>query len=245
MTQSGDIRFSVPLYTVAEAARYVRVPASTYATWARGYDRSLPGRGGGQRHVHGAPVITAFTAPKRGWPTIPFVGLAESLVLSAFRMAGVSMQHIRLAIPVLAEQVGVEHALASQRLYTDGAVILFDYATHGSVDQDAAEELSGLTRIVDGQRVFAQVVRDYLHRVAYEEDGWAGEIGLPYGSGNVLRVRPDRGGGKPLFVSGGAPLDAMLARWRAGDGIAELAADFEVPPHDLEDALRGAVAAAA
>src|ERR1700730_12952731 len=33
-----DIRFEVPLYTVAEAARALAVPTSTFSTWARGYD---------------------------------------------------------------------------------------------------------------------------------------------------------------------------------------------------------------
>ena len=37
-------RFSSPLYTVAEAARYLDVPASTLATWAKGYRRAGKGR---------------------------------------------------------------------------------------------------------------------------------------------------------------------------------------------------------
>jgi hypothetical protein len=38
------IRFNWPLYTLAEAARYVRVPQSTYNAWARGYVRRFPDR---------------------------------------------------------------------------------------------------------------------------------------------------------------------------------------------------------
>jgi transposase-like protein len=47
-------RFSAPLYTVAEAARYLDVPASTLATWAKGYRR----RSAGRAHITGAPVLT-------------------------------------------------------------------------------------------------------------------------------------------------------------------------------------------
>jgi hypothetical protein len=36
------------------------------------------------------------------------------------------MQRIRPAIDVLSQEVGLEHALASRRLYTDGAEVLFD-----------------------------------------------------------------------------------------------------------------------
>lgn len=240
----SDLRFDVPLYTVAEAARYVRVPASTYGTWAKGYERDLPDRRGGRRHVSGQPVITALPA-QPGHLAIPFIGLAESMVLAAFRRTGVPLQHIRRALPLLAEEVGVEHALASKRLYTDGAVILFDFAHVGSLEAQVAEELSGLTRVVDGQRVFAEVVRDYLRRITYADDGWAAQLVLPYGDRDLLRVRPDRAAGHPLFVRGGAPLDAVLSRWRAGDRMAALAADYEVPADDLEDAIRVAVGAAA
>ena len=45
-------RFDTPLYTVAEAARYLDVPPSTLATWAHGYVRRPPGRA----EVHGPPT---------------------------------------------------------------------------------------------------------------------------------------------------------------------------------------------
>jgi len=189
-------------------------------------------------------VITALRAP-RGQPVIPFVGLAESMVLAAFRRTGVSLQHVRRAIPLLEEKVGVEHALASRRLYTDGAAILFDFAHKGPFDSQAAEALSGLTRVVDGQRVFAETVRDYLRRITYADDGWAARLVLPYGDRDLLQVRADKAAGRPLFVRGGAPLDAVVSRWRAGDRLAVLAADFEVPLDDLEDALQVAVGAPA
>lgn len=237
MTDNGDIRFTVPLYTVAEAARYVRVPESAYGTWAKGYDRVLDG---GRRHVHGEPVITALPAG-RGRLTIPFIGLAESMVLAAFRKAGVSLQHIRQTIPALKQQVGLDHALASERLYTDGAAILYDFARRTPLAEDAAEELAGLTRVVDGRRVFAEVVRDYLRRITYADDGWAAQLVLPSGDRELLRIRPDQAGGRPLFVRGRARLEDAVSRWRAGDRIAEIAADFEVPAEDLEDALRVAV----
>lgn len=245
MSQPDDVRFAVPLYTLSEAARYVRVPLTTYTSWARGYDRRLPDRRGGTRRVHGDPVITAVEAGVRGRPVVPFVGLAESMVLAAFRKAGVSLQHIRQTIPALERQVGVAHALASQRLYTDGAVILYDFAHAGDLDEEAAQELTGLTRVVDGQRVFAEVVRDYLRRITYGPDGYATQLVLPYGQRDILTVTPERGAGRPLFIRGGAPLEQVVSRWRAGDRLSDLAADFEVPVEDLEDALRVAVGNAA
>ncbi len=91
-----DVRFDVPLYTIAQASSYVRVPPTTFRSWAKGYEvNAEPGR-----RVTGKPVITALTT-QPGKPTIPFIALAEGMVLAAFRAAGVSLQHIRQVHPRL------------------------------------------------------------------------------------------------------------------------------------------------
>lgn len=118
-------RFSTPLYTVSEAARSLGVPTSTFATWVYGYVRRPPGR----PEVGGAPVVTTVDAEGRG-AIIPFIGLAEGLVLAAFRQAGVPLQRIRPAIAQLPQEPGLRHALASKSLDTDGAEVLYDYAEH-------------------------------------------------------------------------------------------------------------------
>ena len=86
MKAVSDSRFTVPLYTVAEAARFLGVPASTMGTWAKGYVR----RPAGRAPVEGAPIVTSLAAGPR-FPTVPFVGLAEGMVVAAFRRAGVSL----------------------------------------------------------------------------------------------------------------------------------------------------------
>ena len=67
LTQKNDFRFSVPLYTVGEAARIVDVPSSTLASWARGYVRHYPDR----PDVIGRPVITCFPQRTRQEPLTP------------------------------------------------------------------------------------------------------------------------------------------------------------------------------
>src|SRR5581483_6017008 len=114
-------RFDIPLYTVAEAARFLGVPPSSFGNWARGYRVTFRSRS----PVEGRPIVTSFAAPRR-YPSIPFVGLAEGFVILAFRKAGVSLQHIRKAVAVLEQEIGLEHALASRRLFTDGASVLYD-----------------------------------------------------------------------------------------------------------------------
>lgn len=111
-----DTRFKTPIYTVAEGGRHLGVPESTFRAWATGYVRQdLAGRQRG-----GDPFITTVPG-ERGRPTIPFVGLVEGTVAAAFRRAGVSLQHLKHALAVLEQQIGIKYALASRFLYTDGA----------------------------------------------------------------------------------------------------------------------------
>lgn len=233
LSTTDALRFETPLYTVTDAARIVDVPASTLATWAKGYTRSFPGR----RDVVGAPVISYVEPHHLREPTIPFVGLAEALVLAAVRRSGVPMQRIRPAIAQLQEEIGVEHALASRKLYTDGAELMFDFAEQhrGSAAGESAREL---VVVRNGQRVFADVISEYLQRIQYTEDGYPELIRVPaYAEAQVI-VDPHRSFGSPVFERGGARVEDVLERFWAGDSIDELADEFGVPVDQLEDVLR-------
>jgi uncharacterized protein (DUF433 family) len=225
-----DIRFTAPLYTLTEAARYLGVRPETFATWAEGYERRFPER----PVVKKGPIVTAFPG-RRGSPRVPFVGLSEAMVLAAFRRCGLPMQRIRPAVRILEEQIGLEHALASQKLYSDGAEILYDFAER--YDED---DIASLVVIRSGQRVFRQVVDNYLQRITYDDGGWARRLILPITERPIVSIDPWRGDGQPLFLHGGAPLDNVLARVRAGEPPEAVAADFEVPAEDVQEALRAA-----
>ena len=227
------LRFEVPLYTLAEAARALDVPSTTFATWARGDERPGPGR----TAMNGAAIVTTV-AGDPGRPAIPFVGLAEGMVLAAVRRAGVPMQRVRPALAVLARELGVEHALASQRLYTDGAELLFDFST--TLDDRAAVAARELVVVRSGQRVFHDVIDQYLKRIEYAGDGYPRLIHLPaYDRADVV-VDPGRSFGQPIFAHGGARIEDVLSRFWAGEDIAALSEEFGVPEPEIEDVLRAA-----
>lgn len=235
LSTTDAMRFETPLYTVAEAARIVDVPPTTLATWAKGYTRSFPGR----RDVTGAPVISYVQPANRQQPTIPFVGLAEALVLAAFRRSGVSMQRIRPAVNELEREIGVAHALASRKLYTDGAELMFDFAEQHP-GSDAGDSAMDLVVLRNGQRVFADVVSEYLRRIQYAGDGYPELIRVPaYGDADVV-VDPRRSFGSPIFERGGSRVDDVLDRFRAGDSIVDLSEEFGAPVAQVEDVLRAA-----
>ncbi|HEX3614043.1 hypothetical protein [Actinospica sp.] len=231
-------RFNAPLYTVAEAARFVGVPTSTFATWGRGYTRDRPG---GITSV-GAPVVTFAPAP-RGQASVPFIGLAEGLVLAAIREAGVPLQRIRPALALLQDELGFEHVLASKRLFTDGAEVLYDYAERTG-DTPEGRSVRELVVVRHGQRVFAEVVETYLRGVEFDTKGYARLIRLPrYGTAQIV-ADPDRGFGQPIFTSGGARLEDVLAMFRSGEPLRVVSEEYGVPLPELEDAVRVALRAA-
>ena len=226
-------RFGVPLYSVPEVAVYLGVPTSTFSTWVRGYARQPSSSAAVRR----APLLTAMLPAAIGRATIPFVGLAEGMVLAAIRRAGGSLQRIRPALDRLRDTFGLEHVLASQSLYTDGAEVLYDFAERAG-DTPEARSARELVVLRKGQHVFASVIDEYLQRVQFAGDGYAELIHLPrYGAADVV-ADPRRGFGQPIFSRGGAKLEDVLGAFQAGDSLEVVAQEYGVPADQLEDALR-------
>lgn len=227
-----EMRLERPLYTIAEAARVVDVHPSTMTAWARGYRRTWPNR----PPVVGAPIITAEPAG-RGMPAIPFIGAAEALVVAAVRRRGVPLQRVRPALDVLITEIGVEHALANHRLFTDGAEILFDYGSRCG-DTDVGHAAMQLVVVRDGQGVFAEVIADYLERIDYATDGFAELIRVPpFESGEVV-ADPRRSSGAPIFARGGARVIDALELFRSGESPRTVSEEFGMPEEHLWDVLR-------
>jgi uncharacterized protein (DUF433 family) len=210
---TADIRFSEPLYTFAEVARLIDVPRSTLTAWTDG-------------------VVTAFPGEARG-PRIPFIGLAEALMFDAIRKSGVSVRRIRPALAALESELGLAHVLASKKLYTDGAEVLYDFATA----KDPGDDDPALVVVRNGQHVFVDIVRNQLKRVEFDGEGLATRIHVPAYKSDVL-CDPKRSFGRPIFAHGGSRVEDVLSRFQSGESIGELTEEFGLTMEEIEDALR-------
>jgi uncharacterized protein (DUF433 family) len=175
---------------------------------------------------------------------VPFIGLAEAYALAAFRSAGVPMQRIRPAIGALDGELGLEHALASRRLYTDGAEVLYDYAEHAG-DTPEGESARELVVVRNNQRVFSEIVEHYLRRIDFAPDGYAQLIRLPQYRVAEVTVDPDHAFGRPRFAHGGASVDDVIDLFRAGEPVDAVAGEFGLSRDEVEDAIRIVTRAAA
>lgn len=203
----------IPLYTQSEAAGLLGLPQSTFNTWASGYTTSAGTR---------VERFITVERPGRGY-TVPFVGLAEAWIVRAFTRAGVPMRRIRPALEQLRAQIGLEHALASDRLKTDGAEILWDLRQSDSTFDD-----DRLVVARNGQAAFGQVVREHLKHVDYR-DGFIGQLRIPRADGADLTVDPQINFGQPTLTEYGIRVEDIVDRVMAGEAMEDVATDYDVP----------------
>jgi uncharacterized protein (DUF433 family) len=222
--EDEDIRFRVPIYTMAEAARYLALRPNTFASWVKGYRREFRDRPA----VTGAPLITGVRPEFRGGPSVPFIGLAEGMFLSALRRTGMPLQQIRPALELVRSELGVEHALASRRLYHDGATLLWEVSNSNTVDPDARHIARDLVVLRDGQYVFRQVIEKHLKLITYD-DMYARRVGLPEYEVAEIIADPEINFGKPYFALTGTPLATVHGMLRSGETVADIADDFDLP----------------
>jgi uncharacterized protein (DUF433 family) len=225
-----DPRVSRGLYTLAEAAGWLSVPRSTFHGWVHGYQREVTDG----ETSRSQPIVLSL-AGRRAETAIPFLGLAEGLVLSAFRRAGVPLQRIRPALDRLEREMGLPHALASDRLSVDGIEVLYEYGAR--LDPGA---IGALVTVRSGQCVFAPIVRDCLRGIRYSSDHWAEQVELPgYSAARVL-VNPEVALGRPTVGGSDVPVDDIVGRWLAGESLAHLAERLSLATAVVEDVLRAA-----
>lgn len=200
------MRFGVPLYTCAEAARCLGVPASTFRAWTRG----------------GRPLVSGLPAEGRGWPCVPFAGLAEGMVLSALRQAGVPLRRVRPALELVRARIGVDHVLASREFSVRGARLLWEAGA-----RDLAVRR-------DGRYAFHPVIGRCLRRISYDER-YACRLLLPAYEVARIAVDPQINFGRPYFAHSGTPVFAVSGLLRAGETIEDVADDYGIPADQVTE----------
>jgi len=143
------------------------------------------------------------------------------------------MQRIRPAIHWLDENIGLPAALASERLKTDGAEILYDFSRQSSLaEPDAASAVEDLVVVRNQQRVFVPVVRHYLRTVSYQQ-GYVEQIRLPQYQMVEVIVDPRINSGTPTVARRGIRVADIVSRLAAGESAQDLARDYRLDPQEI------------
>ena len=218
----ADIR-DQPAYSVAEAARYLKVAPATLRSWFAGrpYQR-VTGL------AHSAPLIRPASNPP---PTLSFWNLIEAHVLRSLRTDhGVRMDALRRAISYSQQSLKIERLLLSPQLRTDAGKLLLE--RYGELIELSAS----------GQIAMRRLLKEHLDRV--EWDKWKFPVRLypvtsseMMAAGRPISIDPHIAFGRPVLAQRGVTTGVIVERIDAGEAPADLAADYDLSIGEIEEAV--------
>jgi len=218
----GDLR-DQPAYSLAEAARYLKLPAATLRSWVVG--RPYP-RADGVGHTR--PLIHP---PKKQPPLLSFWNMIEAHVLRSLRTEhGVSIKEVREALNFAEKSEKVERLLLHKDLRTDAGQLFLE--KYGELIELSAS----------GQLAMRKIFEAHLKRV--EWDAWQFPMRLyPFVAGEMqttdrpIAIDPKIAFGRPVLLRMGISTGTIAERIDAGESPAELADDYGLEAAEIEQAV--------
>ncbi len=204
-----------PAYAPAAAAHHLGLPTNTVRYWALGRD-------------HYKPVIILEDPAEE---LLSFRNLVELHVLSAVRRQhNVSLPSVRTAVLFLRREFGSEHPLSDDEMSTDGKHLFVE--KFGKL----------INASKDGQLAMEQLLDAHLRRIERDAKGLPIKLfpftrAKPEGPRSVV-IDPRVQFGRPCLAGTGIPTAVVIQRFKAGEELSSLAADYGRDVRDLEEAIR-------
>ena len=214
----------LPIYSISEAAHYLRLPAATLRSWAIG--RQYPTQSGDADFL---PLID-IADPRVSLQS--FMNLAELHVLSSIRrLHQVKLPAVRKAIDYLRSRFRSDHPLLDRQMLTDGRHLFIEkYGNLVTISQD-------------GQMAMSKIMAVYLRRIIRDQSGIPIRL-FPFtrdrykDSPKIISIDPKIRFGKPCIRGTRIPTAIILERHQAGDSIDLLAKDYGRNGAEIEEAIR-------
>jgi uncharacterized protein (DUF433 family) len=223
MINKTDIR-QLPSYRITEASHYLRIPVSTIRCWIFG--QNYPISKGKSRSQ---PLIKL---PDKDLPLLSFLNLCEIHVLDAIRREHeISLQKVRTALEYVIKVFGDERPLIDKKFETDG-VDLF------------VSEYSQLINVTKGGQIeMKECLQAYLKRIEYDKHGIVSKMypftrKREFNEPKNIVIDPHLSFGRPVVRGTGIATLAIAERYKAGESVGELAADYSIPNQQIEEAIR-------
>jgi uncharacterized protein (DUF433 family) len=230
-SRDAQDRRELPRYGIKEAAGYLGLSLATLKSWVEG--RTYPTKQG-KRRFH--PLIQV---PEPGF--LSFFNLVEAhILLSTRKQHGLTVAAIRHAIDYVTEEFPSEHPLLNEQFLTDGRDLFIK----------KLEQTIDATR--RGQLGIAEILDIYLRRIERDQSelpmrlfplrgDWADRT--DYEPPRVVVIDPQISSGRPVIYGTGIMATVLAGRFRAGEGIEELARDYDLETAQIEEVIRYAPAA--
>ncbi len=214
----------VAVYSISEAAHYLRLPIATIRSLAIG--RKYATRTGAAAFL---PLIDI--ADPDGL-LLSFRNLAELHVLGSIRRAHqVKLPAVRQPIDYLRKVFRSDHPLLEKQMLTDGKDLFINRYEH----------LVNISQ--DGQMEMSQIMAVYLKRIKWDHGGIPIRL-FPFTrdryaeSPELISIDPKIRFGKPCISGTRIPTAIITERHQAGDSIVLLAEDYGRKAEEIEEAIR-------
>ena len=224
----------IGIYTLAEAARLVRVPARSIGRWLYGYGYTHKANDE-KRVYHSDPLWAPEYAPDvLGEKVLGFRDLLEIRVVREFVSHGVPLLVVRRCLDTAKQMFGTDYPLTANRFATDGRTIFVDVVRNG-----AEREMVDLR---NRQLVFRDIIKPSLYTGIEYEGRYARRWYPEGGKQRSIVIDPQRQFGKPIVVDDAVPTEALYSNFKAEGGdkvaIGLVAKIFEVPVRKVQAAIR-------
>ena len=223
VTKTAANHRDLAAYSLAEAARYLRLPTATLRSWVLG--RDYPTADGSTRFP---PLI--HPASRRP-PLLSFSNLIEAHVLRSLRTEhGVPVKALRGALAYAEKALGIERLLLRPELRADA----------GKVFLDRYGELIDLS--ASGQLAMRRIFDEHLKRVEWDASKFPVRL-YPFLSAAApseerpIAIDPRIAFGRPVVLRRGVSTSAIAQRMDAGEAIDAIAADYDLAKPEIEQAI--------
>jgi uncharacterized protein (DUF433 family) len=206
------------IYTIAEAARLLRVKPNTLRYWLEGIERA------GHRYD---PVIRREPT---GVGEVSWPEFVEAGWLSAYRRAKVVFPELRTFVALARERFGIEYPLATERPLTSGRDLLRQIQ-----DESLLPAALQLVRFRDNQLVLTDIGELFVNKVDFDVETTGALRYWPRGRDKLVVIDPLVNYGAPTV--NGISTEALVEQIRAGEDIDRVARDWEIEVNAVQRAL--------
>ena len=204
-------------YTVAEAARYIRIPPQTLRAW-------VVGQSYGQ-HSGRSDSPRLIIAPTYA-PRLSFNNIIEAYTLRALRTKHkVSIEAAREAIDFAERTFSIDRLFICPELRT-GAGELF------------LEQYGGLIKLNEaGQRAMKLILKDHLNRIELDDLHIPARLYPATTDTKIIMMDPRIAFGRPIIARRGISTAAIINRINAHESEKEIAEDYGLTLEEVNAAL--------
>ena len=221
---------NIPIYSIVDAARYLRIPRSTIRSWTVGHSYRVKD---GSSFFH--PLIDIS---KDKPPLLSFTNLVEVHVLRAIRQHHkIQLNRVREALDFIGEQFQVPHPLAKEDFRTNGVDLFIErYGELINASSGGKEELK-------------EALNAHLERIEPDDSGLAIKL-YPFTRSDeidnprLVVIDPRIAFGRLTIAGTGIVTNILKERYWAGDSIEDLAEDYDCDRLSIEEAIRCELSAA-